>query len=808
MTTSSSATVPPADGYAAWAQAYLDAGWRGVLPLPEGMKLPPPTSYTGQGTPDPDAAQIAAWARSPRFERGNLALRLPPNVIALDVDNHDGKPAAETIAALERAAGVPLPQTWTSTSRSDGSCHAFYRVSLLAGDRGWPGSLKQFGPGVDLLQTGHRYSLVWPSTNPANDGAHYRWYRPDGSPAAVGEIPRPEDLTELPQSFIDAITAPRSISGEKATEAEATALLDRLAAHPDYRAPMSERMAEAVADAIEQFPADGHGTMVAVQGKVIRYAELGDAGLGMAYALLRAGFIAAVTERYADRDTRGDGESVAAREFDKAWIGAGRTVAGDLTPQRELDGLSLARAALAPGGAWHPNTPGGVLERARISELVPEDDNPPSWAPVDLAGALDADPPLPMCLVRSDGVALMYPGKVHSVHGESESGKSWLVQYSVVQALLAGGAALYVDFESDARDVAGRLIAMGVPRSVLLDSSRFAYVRPEVDTSMNRERVAFEAILACEFTVAVIDGVTDSMGMYGYSIKDNDDIARWLRELPRAIARRTGAAVAMVDHVTKDPEGRGRNAIGGQHKMAGVDGAAFVVEPRTAFAVGIAGVISVRIAKDRAGEVRRHGGAWRKSDRTQPIAEFHLDATEQGRIAARLEAPENAGAVGDVDRTKPGAPTGEASERVKFRPTYFMEKVSLYWEETEFLSERSTSKTVTAMCQERKDANKPLKRDKWRDAITLLVEEGYATFVVGARDAHEHTVVKPYRQATDPLADQYSEAVARAKGKLEFTTETDPEERPGGPSEDRANDRATARSSDRATDRANRAGSP
>lgn len=363
MTTSSSATVPPVDGYAAWAQAYLDAGWRGVLPLPEGRKMNPPSGYTGHDGVDPSVNQIAAWVRSPKFERGNLALRLPPNVIALDVDNHDGKPAVETIAALERAAGVPLPQTWTSTSRSDGSAHWFYRVPLLAGDRGWPGSLKRYGPGVDVLQRGHRYSLVWPSTNPANDGAHYCWFRPDGSPAAVGEIPRPEDLTELSQPFIDAITAPRSISGEKATEAEGRALLDRLAARPDYRDPMSERMADAVADALGQFPADGHGTMVTAQGRILRYAELGDPGAGIAHATLRAGFIATVTERYADRDSRGDGEAAAARDFDKAWIGAGRTVAGDLTPQRELDGLSLARAALAPGGAWHPNTPGGVLEQ-------------------------------------------------------------------------------------------------------------------------------------------------------------------------------------------------------------------------------------------------------------------------------------------------------------------------------------------------------------------------------------------------------------------------------------------------------------
>ncbi|MFD4367945.1 AAA family ATPase [Rhodococcus sp. NPDC058521] len=266
----------------------------------------------------------------------------------------------------------------------------------------------------------------------------------------------------------------------------------------------------------------------------------------------------------------------------------------------------------------------------------------PSWTAVDVSAALDGDgPPMPTVFSREDGAHLFYAGKVHSVHGESESGKSWLVQCAVAQTLERGGSVLYADFEDDAASVAGRLLLLGVPKHVVVDPGRFVYVRPENSLKIPVEAAAFAQLIGRDFTLAVIDGVTDAMGLFGFSVKDNDDIAAFQREVPRAVARRTGAAVVCVDHVTKDADSRGRFAIGGQHKMAALDGAAFVVDVETVFAVGMAGVASVRVAKDRPGHVRNLGGAWRRADRTQLVAHLHLDSTNLDRTEWRLEAPEN-----------------------------------------------------------------------------------------------------------------------------------------------------------------------
>lgn len=289
--------------------------------------------------------------------------------------------------------------------------------------------------------------------------------------------------------------------------------------------------------------------------------------------------------------------------------------------------------------------------------------------------------------------------------------------------------------------MANRLAQLGVPREVLSNRARFVYVHPEESLSGGPAQEAFEALVSQPFTLAVVDGVTDAMGVFGYSLKDNDDIAAWQRELPRRIASRTGAAVACVDHVTKDADTRGRFSIGGQHKIAGLDGAAFVVEVEQPFGVGMAGAASIRVGKDRPGHVRKMGVGWRKADRTQRVGTFHLDSTVPGSLLWRLEVPNEVAA-----EDKAGSVVGG----LVFRPTWFMEQVSRYWEATDEASDRTQNKTVLAMCAERKAAGKKENRQRWREAIDLLVAEEFALVEVGPRNANCHRIVKPYRQAADP----------------------------------------------------------
>lgn len=115
-----------------------------------------------------------------------------------------------------------------------------------------------------------------------------------------------------------------------------------------------------------------------------------------------------------------------------------------------------------------------VLNRAGSLERQLE-----PWAPVDVEAVLASglNRLEPTQLPREDGLCLLYPGKTHSLAGESGSGKSWLAQYAAMLALNDGERVLYLDYESDAASVVARLLALGAMPECI--ARRFVYVNPD-----------------------------------------------------------------------------------------------------------------------------------------------------------------------------------------------------------------------------------------------------------------------------------------------------------------------------------------
>lgn len=354
---------------------------------------------------------------------------------------------------------------------------------------------------------------------------------------------------------------------------------------------------------------------------------------------------------------------------------------------------------------------------------------PPSWAPIDLGPHLDGTHTTPEAsyLQRADGVALFYAGLVHWVYGESESGKSWVCLIAAARVLMDTGRVLFVDYESDPGAIVGRLRALGVPTDAI--AAGLTYVRPE--TSCRREPVAFKELLEQSYDVAVVDGVTIGLGLEGGATNDTDDVSGWTRRIPLRIARATGAAVACVDHVTKDKDGRGRFPVGSQAKLAAIDGAGFLVEPTSAIRPGAVGEIVMRVAKDRPGGVRAHAGEWRQGDRTQEAARITLDATDPAALTVTVVGPE----------VKPGGSEGGGG---KFTPTFYMERVSRFLSTTE--GEVSTKAIETEV-----DG----RADMIRKALGELALLGYVSRRQGPRNAVLYSHVKRYtdlvREANDEV---------------------------------------------------------
>ncbi len=169
-------------GSAAWL--YLRAGW---LPIPLKGKRPLIAGYTGRDGQDPSKADVAHWVEI--YPKANIGLRLPADVVGIDVDAYGDKRGAETLAALEAQWG-PLPATWVSTSRDDGISGIYwfakpepveYRSHIEIGGIA----------DIEIIQRHHRYAVVAPSVHPTT-GSPYRWVAPDGSVA--DRIPSLEDL--------------------------------------------------------------------------------------------------------------------------------------------------------------------------------------------------------------------------------------------------------------------------------------------------------------------------------------------------------------------------------------------------------------------------------------------------------------------------------------------------------------------------------------------------------------------------------------------------------------------------------------
>jgi hypothetical protein len=199
-----------------------------------------------------------------------------------------------------------------------------------------------------------------------------------------------------------------------------------------------------------------------------------------------------------------------------------------------------------------------------------------TWRPVDLAAALDGGTidPAPVLLTRDDGACLLYNGKVHTIAGESESLKTWLILLACATVINTGYHALFIDYEDAPDPIARRLLALGCSLDTILRF--FHYVRPAEPYAAPAAAVLASA-LPGPMAIVVIDGVTEAMSAHGYDPNDNADVAVFSARLPRPFAA-TGAIVVMIDHVTKNREGRGRFAIGAQHKLSAVDGAAYTVE--------------------------------------------------------------------------------------------------------------------------------------------------------------------------------------------------------------------------------------
>ena len=216
----------------------------------------------------------------------------------------------------------------------------------------------------------------------------------------------------------------------------------------------------------------------------------------------------------------------------------------------------------------------------------------------DLASALEGESESePTILRRSDGQALLYSGAMNWLSGLPGGGKSWLGLAAVADVIGNGDRAVFLDYEDGPGTVAARLIALGVSIDAL---GRVRYV--QASGPIDDAGIAWLLDRAERAVLVVLDSAPESLAAEGGDENSSGDVARWVARLPRPLAR-AGAAVFVIDHVTKDSATRGQWARGSGHKLAAVDGVALSFEEVLPFSRAGSGTAQLVVAKDRRGYV-------------------------------------------------------------------------------------------------------------------------------------------------------------------------------------------------------------
>lgn len=742
-------------GYAAAAPLYRAAGWMQVIPLPEGRKTPPPSGFTGRSRKPVTDEQVRFWSQSD--PTANTGIVIPEGVLVLDIDAEQGHQVkadgVKGISELSQELGA-LPATWSSTSHGIDSParHLFYKVPEgLA----WKGGAIE---GVDILQPGHRYSVVWPSIHPS--GEMYCWYTPSGS--TTSQIPHISDLATLPWKWVDYLRKPEHTTPRPTSN---TLIFPETGT---YDARMCKAINTFLHKTLSNPASKGsrHDTALQAVWALVNFAQEGHRGALDAISQLKPRFIQEVAP---DRQGK---EREAAREWASILSGAMEKVNG---VQAHADPCGQSKIERMTPGEFNELTQNTIANQMRESypqavqntETMPVQAGStpvapvqngstesheanktasPSWQFEDLAQLASGIelPPTPTVFQREDGQGLFYRGAVNDLHGEPGCGKSMIAQIATAQELKADRDVIYIDYEDSARNVVKRLLLLGVSGEQII--GHLHYVRPSAKPSSPTSLGGWRETLdyADTATLAIIDGVTSCLAYAGLDSNSGDDIAAWYNTMPRLISA-CGPAVVLIDHVVKSKDNRGRYAGGSMQKLALIDGISYSVDMTKPVGKGVRGTIVIKSGKDRISEIEEHCAVSWSSNGS------HL------REAARIEINSTDPKLMRVTIARPNMmPSDETTrQRGLERPTGLMEKIS------RIIENAPEEPNQTEIIELLKDDGSSARKTTVLTAINRLLEGGWISNRSGRNNRNIYASVRPYRQMDDPKSDAFVDRMSR-----------------------------------------------
>jgi len=274
------------------AWTYRELGWTGTIPVTRrGTKAPLAKGVTGHNGVDPDSDQLARLISE--FPTANIGIRLPWDVIGIDVDAYDDRQGGNTLIQLQRKLGQ-LPATWRSTSRNDGISGIYLYRAPRSPQQVWVTDLGP-GSGIEIAQFHHRFATVWPSIHNTT-GQTYYWRYWNGD--VIDDIPLPSHLEVLPKAWGDFLLSRREyVSQSAAATEEVLSWYKKVAggAMCKFMTTASEFEAAKIRAAV-----DGgslHDTLVRATTYLCTNAAEGHKGLDVALSVIEDTFLASGRRR-------------------------------------------------------------------------------------------------------------------------------------------------------------------------------------------------------------------------------------------------------------------------------------------------------------------------------------------------------------------------------------------------------------------------------------------------------------------------------------------------------------------------------
>lgn len=330
----------------------------------------------------------------------------------------------------------------------------------------------------------------------------------------------------------------------------------------------------------------------------------------------------------------------------------------------------MARDATGPG----PVPPGGT-DRSQLADLhvlsrerngVPEACDYGNVG--DLLAGGTPKPPVPDVCRRRDKIGLFYRGQVNNVFGDPESGKTLLCDYATVEILKGDGRVLRLDMDHNGiESTVSRLIGFGAKKEHLVDVGRFLYAEPDKASLM----WIVEHMSKWKPDLVVVDSVGELVSLFGADSNSADDFTRIHTDVLKALAK-TGAAVVLIDHLSKGTDSRSYGATGTAAKKRAIGGTSIRVKVDDPFTPGKGGSAFLTIHKDRHGGLRGNSPA--PTGGKEPMAGKFLILGNVCSISAPLVGertpgeqapPADVDAVADLD-PKPSS-VEDARSRLKWR---------------------------------------------------------------------------------------------------------------------------------------------